>query len=125
MKETNRKVDEQARETIANILLFDVSDPRLELVTITGCKVSFDRAYCDVYYTTDPDRYPDVSAAFDSSKGHIRSIMAKRLDWNQAPELRFHLDDSVDAAEKLEKYINAEKDRRKVVEETIGEGEEF
>ena len=125
MKETNRKVDEQAREIIANILLFDVSDPRLELVTVTGCKVSYDRAYCDVYYTTDPDRYPDVAAAFDSSKGHIRSLMAKKLDWNQAPELRFHLDDSVDAAEKLEQYINAEKDRRKVAEETIGEGEEL
>ena len=125
MKETNRKVDGQAREIIANILLFDVSDPRVELVTVTGCKVSYDRAYCDVYYTTDPDRYPDVEAAFESSKGHIRSVMAKKLDWNQAPELRFHLDDSVDAAEKLEAYISAEKDRRKVVDETIGEGEEF
>ena len=125
MKESNRKVDEQAREIIANILLFDVSDPRLELVTVTGCKVSYDKAYCDVYYTTDPDRYEDVAAAFESSKGHIRSVMAKRLDWNQAPELRFHLDDSVDAAAKLEKYINEEKDRRKVAEETIGEGEEF
>ena len=125
MKDSNPKVNEQARENIANILLFDVSDPRLELVTVTGCKVSYDRAYCDVYYTTDPDRYADVSAAFDASKGHIRSLMAKRLDWNQAPELRFHLDDSVDAAEKLEKYINAEKERRKVVDETIGEGEEY
>ena len=125
MKEGNRKVDEQARETIANIMLFDVSDPRLDLVTITGCKVSYDRAYCDVYYTAEPDRYPDVSSAFESSKGHIRSLMAKKLSWRVAPELRFMRDGSVDAAETVGKYIAQEKARQTIAEETIGEGEEF
>lgn len=125
MKEGNRKVDEQAREVIANIMLFDVSDPRLELVTITGCSVSYDRAYCDVYYTVEPERYAEVEAAFASSKGHIRSLMAKKLDWKQAPELRFHIDETVDAAEKLNRYINMEKERQQTYEDTVGEGEEF
>lgn len=125
MKEGNRKVDEQAREVIANILLFDVSDPRLQLVTITACKVSFDRAYCDVYFSTEPDRYPDVLAAFDSSKGHIRSLMAKKLDWKQAPELRFHVDDTIDSAQKLDEYIKTEKERQSIYEKTVGEGEEY
>lgn len=125
MKEANRKVDEQAREVIASILLFDVSDPRLELVTVTGCKVSYDRAYCDVYYTVEPSRYGEVEAAFASSKGHIRSLMAKKLDWKQAPELRFHLDETVDAAEKLGKYINEEKERQKIAETDAIEGEEL
>ena len=39
---SNRKVNEQAREVIASILLFEISDPRLELVTVTGCEVSYD-----------------------------------------------------------------------------------
>ena len=125
MKEGNRKVDEQAREVISNILLFDVSDPRLELLTVTGCKVSFDRAYCDVYYTVEPDRYAQAEAALEAAKGHIRSQMAKKLDWKKAPELRFHLDETVDAAEKVGQYINAEKERQKVYEDTVGEGEEF
>lgn len=125
MKEGNRKVDQQAREVISNILLFDVSDPRLEMVTITDCNVSFDRAYADVYYTAEPERYADVEAALDAARGHIRSLMAKKLDWKQAPELRFHLDETVDAADKLEKYINEEKARQKTYEETVGEGEEF
>ena len=54
---SNRKVNEQAREVIAGILLFEISDPRLELVTITGCEVSYDRSVCNVFYTTEPDRY--------------------------------------------------------------------
>lgn len=125
MKEGNRKVDEQAREVISNILLFDVSDPRLEMVTVTGCKVSYDRAYCDIYFTCQPDRYPEVQAALASARGHIRSLMAKKLDWKQAPELRFHVDETVDAADKLGRYINAEKERQATFEAAADDGEEF
>lgn len=125
MKEGNRKVDEQAREVISNILLFDVSDPRLDLVTVTSCKVSFDRAYCDVFYTCEPDRYPEVEAAFASARGHIRSLMAKKLDWKQAPEVRFHLDETVDAAEKVGKYIAEEKKRMNAYENAAEKDEEL
>lgn len=125
MKAGNRKVDEQAREIIASILLFDISDPRLELVTITGCSVSYDRAYCDVYYTVEPQRYTEVEAAFISSKGRIRSLMATKLAWKKAPELRFHLDETIDAAEKLEHYITMEKARQTISENTLEEDEEY
>lgn len=67
---SNRKVNEQAREVIASILLFDVSDPRLHLVTITGCEVSYDRSVCNVYYTTDPERYAGAQAAFEAPRPH-------------------------------------------------------
>ena len=92
---SNRKVNEQAREVIAGILLFEISDPRLELVTITGCEVSYDRSVCNVFYTTEPDRYEDVAAAFQKASGRIRSLMARKLSWRIAPELRFLLDKSV------------------------------
>ena len=61
---TNRKVNEQAREVIASILLFDISDPRLRLVTVTGCEVSYDRSVCNVFYTAEPGRYQDAAEAF-------------------------------------------------------------
>ena len=59
---SSRKLNEQAREVLAHILLFEVSDPRLDMVTITGCEVSFDRSMCNVYYTVDPSRYEDAAA---------------------------------------------------------------
>ncbi len=124
---SNRKVNEQAREVIASILLFDVSDPRLHLVTITGCEVSYDRSACNVYYTTDPDRYADAQAAFEQAAGHIRSLMAKKLSWRVAPELRFHRDKSVDAAEAIGAALATEREhqQQRIVEETIGEDREF
>ena len=98
---SNRKVNEQAREVIANILLFEISDPRLHMVTITGCEVSFDRSVCNVYYSTEPERYADTAAAFNSAGGRIRSLMAKQLSWRIAPELRFLLDTTVDEAQRI------------------------
>lgn len=111
MKESNRRTAEQAKETIASILLFDVSNPALHMVTITSCKVSFDRAYCDVYYTVDSSRYEEVEQALEKSKGYIRSQMAKKLSWKKVPELRFHLDETVDASEHLGNLLQAERDR--------------
>ena len=95
----NRKTNEQAREVLANILLFEVSD--LRLVTITGCEVSFDRSVCNVYYVTEPDRYDDVAAGFAAASGRIRSLMGRQLSWRVTPELRFILDRSVDEAERI------------------------
>ena len=93
---SSRKVNEQVREVIASILLFEISDPRLNMVTITSCEVSFDRSVANVYYTTEPSRYLEVAAG-----GRIRSLMAKKLSWRMAPELRFMLDSSVDEAERI------------------------
>ena len=124
---SNRKVNEQAREVIASILLFDVSDPRLHLVTITGCEVSYDRSVCNVYYTTDPERYAGAQAAFEAAAGHIRSLMAKKLSWRVAPELRFYVDTSVDQAEAISQALNSEREHqeKRIEEETIGEAREY
>ena len=124
---SNRKVNEQAREVIASILLFDVSDPRLHLVTITGCEVSYDRSVCNVYYTTDPERYAGAQAAFEAAAGHIRSLMAKKLSWRVAPELRFYVDTSVDQAEAISQALNSEREHqeKRIEEEIIGEDREY
>lgn len=108
---SSRRVNEQARQVIAEILMFDIADPRLNLVTITGCEVSFDRSACNVFYTTTPDNYEEAADALASAAGKIRHEMAKKLSWRTAPELRFHLDKSVDEAERIGRALAAEQMR--------------
>ena len=115
---SNRKVNEQAREVIASILLFEISDPRLELVTVTGCEVSYDRSVCNVFYTTEPERYEDVAEAFEKASGRIRSLMARKLSWRIAPHLRFMLDKSVDEAERIASALERDAARNKAVAPT-------
>ncbi len=108
---SSRRVNEQARQVIAETLMFEIADPRLALVTITGCEVSFDRSACNVYYTTSPESYEEVQQAFEGAKGRIRSILARKLSWRTSPELRFFVDKSVDEAERIAKALLSERDR--------------
>lgn len=105
---SNRRVNEQAREVLAEILLFEISDPRLDMVTITGVEVSYDRSVANVYYSTEPSRYTEVAQAFNAAAGRIRSLMAKKLSWRVAPELRFHLDESVDNAQRIAEVLKGD-----------------
>ena len=105
---SNRRVNEQAREVISEILLFEISDPRLDMVTITGVEVSYDRSVANVYYSTEPSRYTEVAQAFNAAAGRIRSLIAKKLSWRVAPELRFHLDESVDNAQRIAEALSAD-----------------
>ena len=105
---SNRRVNEQAREVISEILLFEISDPRLDMVTITGVEVSYDRSVANVYYSTEPSRYTEVAQAFNAAAGRIRSLMAKKRSWRVAPELRFHLDESVDNAQRIAEALSAD-----------------
>lgn len=107
MKQTaqSRKVNEAARTALANILLTQVFDPRLALVTLTGVEVSKDRAVANVYVAADAAHYDEVQAGLASAKGRIRSLLGQQLNWRVTPELRFFLDTSIDEAQRIDKAL--------------------
>ncbi len=98
---SSRRTDEQVRETIASILATEISDPRLALTTVTGARVSADRSVANVYVTAGRDRYDEVLAGLDSAKGRIRSLLGHALGWRVTPDVRFFIDESVDAGERI------------------------
>ena len=95
----SRKVNEQAREKLANILLFEISDPDLALVTVTGVEVSVDKSFMRAFFTCEADRYEVVEAALGRARGRIRSLLGRSLGWRVTPELDFRIDTSTDEAE--------------------------
>ena len=80
-----RRLAEEAREKIATILMMEISDPRLDLVTVTGCEVSVDRSVCKVWVSADPDSYDEVLEGLQSAKGRIRSLLGRSLTWRVTP----------------------------------------
>jgi ribosome-binding factor A len=103
MKQTpnSRRLNEQAREVVASILIDEISDPRLGLITVTGAEVSPDRSVMIVYVSTDPGRYDEVLEGLESAKGRIRSLVGKAITWRVTPEIRFFIDRSVDSGERI------------------------
>ena len=101
----SRRTNEQARVKLANSLLFEISDPDLALVTITGVEVSVDKSYLRAYVSCDAERYDEVEAALARAKGRIRSLLGRSLGWRVTPELDFRIDTTTDEAERISRAL--------------------
>ena len=103
--QNSRRINEQAREKLSYIMLFELSDPAISLVTLTGCEVSVDKSVLRAYVSCEQSRYEEVTAAFQRAKGRIRSLLGHALGWRVTPELSFHIDTSTDEAETIARAL--------------------
>lgn len=103
--QATRRLGEQLREKLGYILLFEISDPRLDLVTLTGVEVAMDRSFARVFVSCEAERYEEVLEALDQAKGRIRSLLARSLDWRVTPALEFKIDRSTDEAERISRAL--------------------
>ncbi len=101
------RVGDQIRDSIAELLLRRVKDPRVEGVTITGVDVSVDLKEANVYYCVYEDaRRADVLAGLESCEGFLRYELKKALKIRCIPELRFKFDQSFDYGLKIDKLLD-------------------
>lgn len=108
---SSRRINEELRGKIASVLLLQIADPRLEMVTVTDVEVSKDREVADVYISADANRYDEVMEGLEAARGRIRSLVGKNLGWRVTPELRFRIDRSVDAAERIATLLSEDERR--------------
>lgn len=103
--QNSRRIGQQAREKLGYILLFEMSDPDLQLVTLTGCEVSVDKSVVVAYVSCEQDRYDEVTQALARAKGRIRSLLGHALGWRVTPELVFRIDTTADEAERITRAL--------------------
>lgn len=102
-----RKLGETVKEALAEVLREDVSDPRVDFVTVTSVEVSMDLKVADVYVIThgDEDRYREMLDGLRSADGRIRSSLGRRVALRYTPELRYHIDTSVDEGMRINEAL--------------------
>ena len=103
-----RRVNESARAALADLLLSEFADPRLELITVTDVRVSRDRSVATVLVSSSPEQYDDTLAGLESAKGRLRSLLGKELGWRVTPELRFVIDIGVDHAQEIDAFLKGD-----------------
>ena len=99
--QNSRRINQIAREKLASIMLFELADPDLSLVTVTGVEVSVDKSVMRAYVSCEAARYDIVRAALGRAKGRIRSLLGHSLGWRVTPELFFEIDTTADEAERI------------------------
>ena len=95
-----RRVAEQIRGELSQILRDEVHDPRIRLVTVTRVKLASDLGAATIFYSPlgeDPDaeRAKELGHAMGAVTGFCRRTLAGRMKLRHTPELRFILDDSI------------------------------
>ncbi len=99
------RVAEQIRRELADLLQFEVKDPRIGMVTLTAVEVSGDMAHAKVFYCAQRQS-KEMQAGLEKSAGFLRAQLAKRMLLRVMPELHFVYDASLDYGMKMSKLID-------------------
>ncbi len=112
----SRRVGELIQRELATMLMREVKDPRLSMVSITAVDVTRDLGLARVYYTVinsdqDVSLLDDVRQGLDRASGFLRHELGQRIKLRIVPQLLFRYDESVQHGARLTQLID------KVVEE--------
>ena len=120
------RVEHALRETLTELIAADVKDPRVhaaELLTVTKVELNVDLSVANVYVSVvgDDATADGVIEGLKKAAGFLRGPVARRLQLQRAPELRFHHDISVDMSEKLAAIVREDEERARAAGRTPGE----
>ena len=93
---------------ISNLLLKQVRDPRIGLVTITGVKVTDDLRTARVFFVElgKDQCSEEVQAGLGKAAGFLRRELGRRLRLRCVPELLFAYDPSFAYGDRIERLIS-------------------
>jgi len=110
------RVGELIRHELAAMLSRgDIHDPVIEghLITVPEVRVSPDLRLATIYVMPLGGRdIEKVIEALDRNKRFVRGEIARRVNLKFAPEIRFHVDERFDEAERIEKLLRTPAVRR-------------
>ncbi|MCF8476595.1 MAG: 30S ribosome-binding factor RbfA [Pseudolabrys sp.] len=105
------RVGELVRHAIAQLLARgEVHDPVIEghLITVPEVRMSPDLRLATVYVMPLAGRDADeVVAALDRNKKYLRGEVSHAVNLKFAPDLRFHIDDRFEEAERIDKLLRS------------------
>lgn len=104
----DNRLAERIRERVAQIVLFELGDPRIAFTTITRCQVAKDLSHCKVFYSvlgSDADRSKTRHALVEAS-GFVQREVGKVLRTRTVPHLTFVYDDAVEGNLKMQKLLD-------------------
>lgn len=98
------RVAEQMQRELADLLQFEVKDPRVNQVTVTAVEVSGDLSHAKVFYTsTQPT--PSLQQGLEKTAGFLRTQLSRRMLLRSVPQLHFVYDASIDRGMQMDQLI--------------------
>jgi ribosome-binding factor A len=103
------RVADQIQRDLAEIIAYELKDPRVGMITITEVQVTPDYAHAKVFFTTlvdNPEAVQNTLAGLRKAAGFIRGQLGRRLTIHTIPELHFMHDTSPARGMELSRLID-------------------
>lgn len=112
-----RRVEEQLKRLLAELVRREIKDPRIGLITITAVELSKDLSHARVFFTPFAGIGDALAAqeALRHAAGYLRHELRNALRLRVTPQLDFRVDESVERGARLSSLISeavAEDERR-------------
>ncbi len=108
------RIADRIRQEFSQMLLRDLNDPRLKLISVTDVTVDRELSYADIYVSAleGRERSNEVLQGLESASGFIRRELASRVELRAFPRLRFHWDPTPENADRIERALERLRNKR-------------
>jgi ribosome-binding factor A len=105
-----QRIADQMQRILGQMLLQEMADERMRLVTITSVSVAKDLSFAKIYVSVlseDADEIKKLVALLNSASKSLRYRLAQEIDLRVMPELKFVYDESAAQGFKISSLIDA------------------
>ena len=123
----NTRINKEVMRALADIIRTEIKDPRLDPLTcVMSAEVAPDLKTCKVEVSVmgDEAHKEDTLKALKSASGYIRTLLAKKVDLRNTPELIFRLDNSTEYGIEMMAKIDAVMEEQRTRAALRGDEEE-
>ncbi len=102
-----QRTAEQIKVILSEICQRELSDPRLQNLTITTVMIDRELQYANVYIASlgDDSRKKDVLQALKKAASFLRRALAQRMQMRTVPQLVFHWDPTLAHADAVDQIL--------------------
>ena len=109
MTRRTERVSDLLRAELSDLILREIKDPRIRLVSLTGVEVTSDlrRAVVRVSALGDDTQREEAVEALRHARGFLRTELSHRLRTRTTPELIFELDRGAEHSQKISDLLES------------------
>ena len=103
------RMSERIHQILSQLLLREISDPRLQDITVTEVTLDPELMHAKVYVSAmgDEERETEVMQGLRRASGFLRREVGKRIRLRNTPELHFNWDSTLAYADRINAIISS------------------
>jgi ribosome-binding factor A len=112
------RLSDLIKREVSEIVLFEVKDPRVEMVTITHAEVAGDLKHAKVFFSTLKQGHELVATlqGLKQAAGFIQKRLGERIHIRYVPRLAFLFDESLEHASHMQQIFRELEEKEKASE---------